>query len=111
MALSFYPKARRPADIAEALYQIEAYVTEVHLNGKGEIIGKTISELEESASEEDISIIGLVRAERRMFSDFRNQPLMLDDILIFEGSPDSISRYTSIEGFESDDTDFAAFHD
>ena len=99
------PKARRPAELAEALYQIEAYVTEVHINGKGEIIGKTISELENTASEEEISIIGLVRTERRMFSDFRNQPLMLDDILIIEGSPDSISRYSSIEGFDLIGTD------
>ena len=99
------PKARRPAEEAEALYQIDAYVTEVHINGNGNITGKTISELEDIASEEEIAIIGLVRAERRMFSDFRNQPLMLDDILIIEGSPDSISRYSSIEGFDLIGTD------
>ena len=94
------PKSRRSAEGAEALYQIDAYVAEVHINNESDSIGKTIREIENNASEEEISIIGLVRKEKRMFSDFRLQPLTVDDILIIEATPESIANFINKKGFD-----------
>ena len=99
------PKSRRPAGSTEALYQIEEYVAEILITENDKIIGKTINEIEKEYIDEGVSIIGLVRSDRRMFSDFRYQPLSQGDIIIVESSPEQISKLNQIDGFDIQGTD------
>jgi di/tricarboxylate transporter len=73
----------------EELFQIEEYVAEVRVPEDSKLGGKSLRELEE-AVESDVTVVGLVRGERRVLAPSRYQTLQPRDILIVEADSETL---------------------
>ena len=73
----------------EELFQIDDYVSEVRIPEDSPLSGKTLRELEEII-EQDVTIVGLIRGERRRLAPSRYEILQTGDILIVESDSNAL---------------------
>ena len=83
------PRSRRQASPAEDLFKIEDYVAEALVPEDSGAIGMTIGEIDDSAREFDVIIMGLIRNHMRIFAAARHQRIQAGDILVVEAGPAS----------------------
>lgn len=81
--------------ITEDLFQIGAYVTEVKILKKSALIDKQFKEVEELIKDLDIVIFSLIHEKERFSYPSPNLVLKENDILLLEGSPDTIDKFVS----------------
>lgn len=79
------PIRRATADQSEDIFQIEDYITEVHIPEKSVMVGKTVADLEDLI-EGDITVFALIRNDRKRLVFPRDEQLVVDDILIIEAN-------------------------
>lgn len=87
------PKSRRARTSGTALFQISDFVSEVRAEEGSSAIGQTIQDIEAKALEQDVTVIGLVRGDSRLFSGIRYLPIAAGDALVIEGAPDSLAKF------------------
>lgn len=73
----------------EELFQIKDYVSEVRVPDDSKLAGKVLSDLEDIA-EHDVSIVGLIRGERRLLAPSKYEILQSGDILLVEGDSNAL---------------------
>lgn len=73
----------------EELFQIEDYVSEVKIPGESPLAGKTLYDLEEIV-EQEVTILGLIRGERKRLVLSRYETLQAEDILLVEGDSNAL---------------------
>ena len=83
----------------EDLFRIQDYTTELRLPEDSKIIGKPLGELD-SASEADVSIVGVVRGESRILAPSPFEILRAGDVLIVEADSEAIKTLVDAAGLE-----------
>jgi len=77
-----------------------AYLSEVRILDGGKAIGKRLREVEELLEEADAQIVGLVRNDFRVVAPNPGYVVRLDDILVIETEPESLSTVLSSLGLK-----------
>ena len=73
----------------EELFQIDDYVSEVRVPDDSKLAGQFLSDLEEIV-EHDVSVVGLVRGERRLLVPSKYEILQGGDVLMVEGDSNAL---------------------
>ncbi len=94
------PKKNFGSDSGEDLFQLADYIAELKVRESSPVIGKRVRELDGLAEESDIRIIGLTRQGKRAPGFARIEEVHVGDILVVEGSPDSIEDALGTLGLE-----------
>lgn len=71
-------------------FDLAGYFAEVKVPPDSDVVGRKVRDLDEAAGESRIEILGLIRDGRRMPGFARRVEIRADDVLVIEGSPDSI---------------------
>jgi di/tricarboxylate transporter len=79
------------------LFNIEDYITEVKVTAKSRIIGISIPELVQ-VSKADISVLGLIRNEKRIHAPGPEEVLATGDIIIIETDADNLKTFIDDTG-------------
>jgi di/tricarboxylate transporter len=87
------PAARAEHDSGRELFTLSDYVAEVLVPEGSAAAGKRVAELDETAAENDVVVVGVERGGRRMFGALRNFELRPEDVLVLEASPDGIEKF------------------
>lgn len=99
------PKSRRARTAGMDLFQISDFVAELRAEEGCTAIGQTILAIEAKAAEQDVTVIGLVRGDSRLFSGIRYLPIAAGDALVIEGAPDAIAKFAATFTFTLTGTD------
>jgi di/tricarboxylate transporter len=75
-----------------------AYLTEVRVDDKTKVKGKTINEVESILADGDAQIVGMVRNDYRVTAPNPGQRLRVGDILVIEAEPESLAAALSGTG-------------
>ncbi len=94
------PSDRRSNDTSKELFAIADYIAELKVKESSPVTGKRVRELDELAEKSEIEIIGLTRAGKRAPGFARIEEVHPGDILVVEGSPDSIEGALGTLGLE-----------
>jgi di/tricarboxylate transporter len=86
------PKARRERSAPDELFDIKDYLTEARVQDASDIVGKLLREVEDIAAELDVTILGVIRDERRILRPTWRGAIEAGDILILETAPDSLDK-------------------
>ncbi len=74
---------------------ISNYIAELTVPAESKQIGKRVAELQEAADKADVSILGLIRDDKRIYGQARNTVLREGDALVLEATPDSLDEFRS----------------
>ena len=88
------PQARADRDSGRELMNLSDYIAEVELPEGSSLAGQRVRELDAVTEEHEVSIVGVVRAGRRMPGMARTVELRAGDVLILEAAPDAIEKFT-----------------
>jgi di/tricarboxylate transporter len=87
------PTARSKHDSGKELFNFSNYVSEVEVSEKSPIIGQRVRDLDGSAEEHEVSIIGLIRNGQRSPGMARAVEIAAGDLLVIETGPDAIDKF------------------
>ena len=85
------PESRRAKMSARELFEIESYLSEAVVEEKSPLIGKTLSEADDLAEEQDAVLLGLIRGDRRVEHGHRREIVQEGDVLVLETGPEALS--------------------
>jgi di/tricarboxylate transporter len=85
------PESRRAKMSARELFEIEAYLSEAVVEEKSPLVGKTLSEADDLAEEQDAVLMGLIRGDRRIEHGHRREIVQEGDVVALETGPDALS--------------------
>ncbi len=94
------PGDRVSNDAGKELFELADYIAELRVTEKSPVTGKRVRELDELAAKSDIEIVGLTRDGKRAPGFARIEEVHAGDILVVEGSPDSIEEAVGTLGLE-----------
>jgi di/tricarboxylate transporter len=83
----------------EELFHIKDYITEVRIPENSKMVSKTLHDLER-AVEEEVTVLGLVRGEKRLLAPSIFEYLQPGDILIVEADSQAIKSLIDATGLE-----------
>ena len=83
----------------DELFEIEDYMTEVLVPEKSKLAGRMLKDVGE-VSEADVTVIGVVRNERRLTLHSLYDTILADDILIVEADSDELKQFADDVGVE-----------
>jgi di/tricarboxylate transporter len=86
------PADRRAADAGSDLFNLGDYIAEVRVPDDSSVVGKNVSDLDESAEKIDVEILGLIRRGRRLPGLARSAEIRVGDILVIEATPESLEE-------------------
>ena len=98
------PVERGEHNAVKELAELKAYVAEVKLKESSKAIGKPLGDLDEIADDNDVQILGLVRRGKRLPGHARREVVRKSDLIVLQGSPDSIDQFASAAGLELSDS-------
>ncbi len=84
------------------LRDLEGYLAELVVGEKSSAIGQMVRDLDTAADENDVSIVGLVRHNKRLAGFARNVEIRAGDILVVEAGPDAIDQFRGALKLEFD---------
>lgn len=84
----------------EELFEIEAYTTEVRVPKESKMAGHSLGELEDLVEKEDLTVVGLIRGDRRTPAPSDFELLRSGDVLIVEGDPEALKKLVQEAGLE-----------
>ncbi|MBE7636367.1 SLC13 family permease [Sneathiella sp. P13V-1] len=87
------PKGKDDKDANVELADLEEYLSELVVPEKSPIVGKRIRELDATAEDADVSIVGLVRQKTRFSGYARHREIQAGDVLVIEGGPQSLDQF------------------
>ncbi len=93
------PKARRAKTPPEALFQIDAYMSEARVGAESPMVGKTLNDFAELTGDA-VTVGGLIRGEERRPAPSRRTKLRVDDVLILHADPSELSALLKQAGLE-----------
>lgn len=99
------PERAATRDPAGALHETSAYLAELSVPDNNGLVGKRLSELDETATKSDVSILGLIRDGTRRYGSSRGTVLKADDILVLEAQPDALDDFRAALGLAYTDAD------
>ncbi len=99
------PVDRGKHDTSKELFDIANYIAEVRVPETSGIIDKKISELDDTANEADVVILGLVRKGRHLPGQARREIIKKGDILVIEADAAAIDEFVGSLGLEYVGTD------
>ena len=104
------PKARLKFSEEKELFKIDDYVAEITIGEDSPLVGHSIHDLHDAATEDDVKIFGLVREGTRGYMRERYLPLRAGDRLVVEAPPAALTSYVKkneleLTGTASDGTD------
>lgn len=83
----------------EELFHIKEYITEVRIPEKSKTASKTLHDVER-AVEEEVTVLGVVRGEKRLLAPSMFEHLQSGDILIVEADSQAIKSLIDATGLE-----------
>ncbi len=89
----------RNSDTNAGLFNISNYITEVRISENSPLLGKYTSHLTEN-KELHISIISLIRDNKKMYNLSGYETLQIDDTLLIEGDPESLTELVETKKLE-----------
>lgn len=105
------PKDRLGKPSPEEQFAIEDYITELMVTEKASVAGKSVHEIE-TLMDNDMSIIGIVRGQKRLLAPAGSTVVEQDDVLVVETDPVSLKACidkTKMELVGSKETDAISF--
>jgi len=97
------PTERREHDSGRELENLGEYIAEVRVSESSKMIGEPLRDLDPLADEYGVSVVGLIRRGRRLPGLARAETIRRSDLVILEGSPDSIDGFIGAAGFSFTD--------
>ena len=94
------PQDRAKQDTPQELFELEGYIAEARVPAGAKIIGQKVRSLHPEADEQEVAILGLIRAGRRLPGFARREAMREGDILVFEARPDAIDKFIASTGLE-----------
>ncbi len=85
--------SRDDAASSDPMSDIAAYIAELTVPEGSKHEGTRVSELFEIAEKNDVAILGLVRAGKRLYGAQANAPLIAGDALVLEATPDALDEF------------------
>ncbi len=83
----------------EELFKVGEYMTEVRVPEDSKMVGKYLRDLE-VGTESDVTVMGLVRGEKRFLVPSSYETLRAEDILIVEADPEALKALVDDAGVE-----------
>jgi di/tricarboxylate transporter len=93
------PVERFKHDSGRELEELEGYIAEVRVAESSKRIGQPLKSLDDLVDEYGVSVVGLVRAGKRLPGLARNEEIQKSDLIIVEGGPESIDQFIGAAGF------------
>lgn len=90
---------RRGQASREELFDIKDYITEVRVPENSKMVSKTLHDLER-AVEEEVTVVGLVRGEKRQLAPSMFEYLQPGDLLIVEADSNALKALVDAAGLE-----------
>jgi di/tricarboxylate transporter len=81
------------------LFEVGSYVSELSVGAEAPVVGETVAAFQER-TEEPLTVIGIIRAGRRLVQRLRAERLRADDVLLVQGSPAALKEAAAMEGVE-----------
>ncbi len=85
------PLSRRAKMSARELFEIDAYLSEAIVEDKSPLVGRSLSEADDLAEEQDALVLGLIRGDQRIEHGHRKETVLAGDVLVLETGPDALS--------------------
>jgi di/tricarboxylate transporter len=83
----------------EELFEIKDYISEVRVPENSKMVSKTLYDLEQAA-EEEVTVVGLVRGEKRRLAPSLFEYLQPEDVLIVEADSKALKALVDAAGLE-----------
>jgi di/tricarboxylate transporter len=93
------PKDRRGKAAEQESFEVTDYVTELRVGAGSAIVGKTVAALERE-SDDAITVIGIVRNERRLIGRLFYEPVRAGDVLMVQSDSDTLQKLVKGQGLE-----------
>lgn len=93
------PKDRRGKAAEQESFEVTDYVTELRVGDESTIIGKMVAEFERE-SEDAITVIGIVRNERRLIGRLLYESIRAGDVLMVQSDSDTLQKLVKGQGLE-----------
>ena len=94
------PAARQTEDAGKDLFDLADYIAELKVKEGSKVIGQRVGDLDATAADNDVEIIGLIRRGQRMPGLARAATIEAGDILVLESDPESIDEVLGAFGLE-----------
>ena len=101
------PSSRSEHDTSQELFDLKDYIAELTVPEGSKTIGKTISDLDDVADDNEASIIGLIRDGQRLPGMARRTVLREGDLLVVEAAPDALDKLVGALKLEITSSDMA----
>ena len=76
-----------------AFDDIGDYIAELTVPENSKIIGHRVHNIYPIAEKNDVAILGIIRAGKRLYGTSESREIMADDILALEGTPDALDEF------------------
>jgi di/tricarboxylate transporter len=94
------PAARRAHDTPKELFDLEAYIAEVKVAESSSVLGKKVRDLDDTAEDHEVEIVGLVRRGQRLPGLSRQVEISTGDVLVIKTKPDNLDKFVGALGLE-----------
>jgi di/tricarboxylate transporter len=93
------PEDRSGRAAEEESFEVTDYVTELRVGDKSATIGKTVAVLERE-TEAAVTVIGIVRNERRLIGRLLHEDVRAGDVLMVQSDSDTLQKLVKEQGLE-----------
>lgn len=94
------PRSQEEDKADDTFFDLKNYIAELIVPDESPVIGRTIEELYNETSDDDIAFLGLVRGKQRLPGRARYSTIRAGDALILEAPPEEIDRLKGIYKLE-----------
>ncbi|MEH6526928.1 MAG: SLC13 family permease [Sneathiella sp.] len=84
------------------LLDLEGYLAELVVPEESPAIGKLVRDLDDTADDNDVAVVGLVRRHKRLAGQARNVEIRAGDLLVVDASPKAIDQFRGALKLEFD---------
>ena len=90
------PAECRQQDCTQKLFDVSEFVAELHVPEDSPAIGQRVRDLDATAEENDVTIVGLVRKGKRLPGLARLAEVSAGDMLVVEAVPEAIDKIVGV---------------
>jgi len=92
------PKVRTETDPSAKLTDLEPYIAELVVPEDFKHAGETCESLRDAADEADVTLLGIVRGDRRVLGPLGTVALAPGDLLVVQAEPDALDSFRAATG-------------